>query len=116
MTYNCCTEHWPSSVLLSRQVSGILGLAFPGLTNQYASTSVSDNAQSNYLTYENFFCQMVGNHLTLPTFSFAPERNGSNGYLAFGGVPPVNTTRVTAVTQILTVSLFPSRSKQRELV
>jgi hypothetical protein len=49
---------------------------------------------------------MVDEGLTLPTFSFAPQRNGSNGYLAFGGVPPVNTTGPTAAVPIITVSRY----------
>ncbi|KAJ5381705.1 uncharacterized protein N7496_004133 [Penicillium cataractarum] len=45
---------------------------------------------------------MVDQHLNLPTFSFAPDRDGPNGYFSVGGIPPVNTTGKTASVSILT--------------
>jgi hypothetical protein len=87
-------------------VSGLFGLAFSGLTSEYPGTNISKDTLSNYINYETVFYKMVDEQLTLPTFSFAPERNGSNGYLAFGGVPPVNTTGPTAAVPIITVSSY----------
>ena len=87
-------------------VSGLFGLAFSGLTSEYPGTDTSKDTSTNYINYETVFYKMVDEGLTLPTFTFAPQRNGSNGYLAFGGVPPVNTTGPTAAVPIITVSRY----------
>jgi hypothetical protein len=85
-------------------LAGLFGLAFSSLTHEYPGNDPSQNAASDYQTYAPVFYKMVNQNLSLPTFSFAPQRNGNNGYLAFGGVPPVNTTGKTASTPILSVS------------
>ncbi|CEJ60171.1 hypothetical protein PMG11_08756 [Penicillium brasilianum] len=54
------------------------------------------------MTYEPVFYETVDQHLSLPTFSFAPDRDGPNGYFSVGGIPPVNTTGKTASASILT--------------
>jgi hypothetical protein len=55
---------------------------------------------------------MVDQHLSLPTFSFAPDRDGPNGYFSVGGIPPVNTTGKTASASILTVSYHSPRESE----
>lgn len=89
--------------------SGIFGLAFPGLTSEYAGTDVSADGAANSLTYAPAFYKMFNKGGVSPTFSFAPQRNGSDGYLTFGGIPPVATTGRTAAVPILTVGILPSR-------
>lgn len=85
-------------------VSGLFGLAFSSLTGEWPGNDPSKNVKGEYQTYEPVFYKMVNQKLSLPTFSFAPQRNGDNGYLSFGGIPPVNTTGKTASTAILSVS------------
>lgn len=85
-------------------VSGLVGLAFASLTSEYPGEDPSKNTGNDYMNYEPVFYKMVDQHLSLPTFSFAPDRNGPNGYFAVGGIPPVKTVGKTASTPILTVS------------
>ncbi|KAJ5753155.1 aspartic peptidase domain-containing protein [Penicillium odoratum] len=86
-------------------VSGLFGLAFSSLTKEWPGNDPSKNIMGEGQNYEPVFYKMVNQKSSLPTFSFAPERNGNNGYLAFGGIPPVNTTGKTASTPILTTQV-----------
>ncbi|KAF7182520.1 hypothetical protein CNMCM7691_002091 [Aspergillus felis] len=83
-------------------VSGLFGLAFASLTSEFPGNDPTKDIKSHYMTYEPVFYKMVDQHLSLPTFSFAPDRDGPNGYFAVGGIPPVNTTGKTASASILT--------------
>ncbi|GIJ85100.1 hypothetical protein Asppvi_003955 [Aspergillus pseudoviridinutans] len=83
-------------------VSGLFGLAFASLTSEFPGNDPTKNIKTHYMTYEPVFYKMVDQHLSLPTFSFAPDRDGPNGYFAVGGIPPVNTTGKTASASILT--------------
>lgn len=84
--------------------SGLFGLAFASLTSEYPGSDPTKNDKTHYMTYEPVFYKMVDQHLSLPTFSFAPDRDGPNGYFSVGGIPPVNTTGKTVSASILTVS------------
>ncbi|KAE8143530.1 aspartic peptidase domain-containing protein [Aspergillus pseudotamarii] len=88
-----------------RGISGIFGLAFSSVTSEWPGDDPSKDSGDMYMNYEPVFYRMVRQKLSLPTFSFAPERNGSNGYLAFGGIPPVNTTGKTGSTAILSTQV-----------
>jgi hypothetical protein len=85
-------------------VSGLFGLAFASLTSEFPGSDPTKNNPTHYMTYEPVFYKMVDQHLSLPTFSFAPDRDGPNGYFSVGGISPVNTTGKTASASILTVS------------
>ncbi|KAJ5627722.1 aspartic peptidase domain-containing protein [Penicillium lividum] len=86
-------------------VSGIFGLAFSSLTKEYPGNDPSKDTKGEGQNYEPVFYKMVNQKSSLPTFSIAPERNGNNGYLALGGISPVNTTGKTASTPILTMQV-----------
>lgn len=93
-------------------VSGLFGLAFSSLTNEYPGSDPTKDVKTHYMNYEPVFYKMVDQHLSLPTFSFAPDRDGPNGYFSVGGIPPVNTTGKTASASILTVSYHSSKERE----
>jgi hypothetical protein len=99
----------------ANNASGLLGMGFPVLTSEFPGTDPTKNDPATVENYLPLFFKMVHQNLTSPMFSMAPDRNGSNGLLAFGGVPPVNTTGKTATAPILTVSAIPSLLKGKEL-
>jgi hypothetical protein len=96
-------------------VSGLIGLAFPALTSEYPGTDPTDDQVKQIIAYEPIFFKMVDQKLTPPTFSFAPDRNGTNGLLALGGVPAVNTTGPTASTPMLSVSILQALWKRKNV-
>lgn len=63
--------------------SGLVGLAYPALTD-------SLDSDYNPIHYDPVFTTMVKNNLTAPTFALALMRGESGGYLSFGGLPPVS--------------------------
>ncbi|KAK3320423.1 aspartic peptidase domain-containing protein [Cercophora scortea] len=71
----------------NNQTSGLMGLAFPSLTNAYLGTS-EDHDPGNQLEYSPLFTSMVNQGKIPPLFSIAIDRNSSSGMLAWGGIPP----------------------------
>jgi len=71
--------------------AGLLGLAYDALTSQYSGTDPTQDSNSNRVLYNPIFTTMYKQGLSTAMFSMAIER-GTGGYLAFGGLPPVNTT------------------------
>lgn len=68
--------------------SGVLGLAYPSITNAYLGTG----EEHNWLDAESYspvFSSMVNQGLVAPFFSIAINRNSSGGLIAWGGIPPV---------------------------
>lgn len=79
--------------------SGILGLAYPPLTNSYEGQVPSDATRNGRRPYDPLFTTMYKRGLIPPTFSVAIQRNDS-GYLALGGLPPVPVAGEFAATPI----------------
>ncbi|KAI8957590.1 acid protease [Daldinia sp. FL1419] len=73
--------------------SGILGLAYPSLTNAYWGDDISDNNQVLSVPYSPLFTSMVSNGLTAPYWAIAMARNSSLGSVSVGGMPPVDISR-----------------------
>lgn len=66
--------------------SGILGLAYPSLTNAYEG-SFGDHEPEYKLQYSPVLANMVDQGLVENYFSIAISRNSDDGVIAFGGVP-----------------------------
>lgn len=89
--------------------SGLMGLAYPLLTSAYEGTNASADALDTQVEYNPIITTLIDDGLIDPVFSLALERNSDSGYLALGGLPPVNCTGSFASTPILKVcdcSLF----------
>jgi Eukaryotic aspartyl protease len=86
--------------------SGLMGLAFPSLTNAYLGSS-NDHDPSNQIEYSPLFTSMVSQGKVPPFFSIAIDRNSSGGLLAWGGVPPASGADFskTATLDMIIVSL-----------
>lgn len=69
--------------------SGLMGLAFPALTNAYFGDP-TDHDFGNQIQYSPLFTSMVNQGLIDPVFSIAIDRNASSGMIAFGGVAPAS--------------------------
>ena len=95
--------------------SGLLGLAYPYLTNAYPGTNASNDDPDDYMPYNPTFTSMYEENKTSSMFSLALNRQPSTaplgsvsgGYLAIGGIPniahastfvstPINVAAVTA--------------------
>lgn len=90
--------------------SGLLGLAFPALTNVYLGEE-SDHDFGNAVQYSPLFTSMVNQGLVDPVFSIAIDRNASSGMLAFGGIPPasgLDLTRTATLDMVIVGSQVPS--------
>lgn len=89
--------------------SGVLGLAYPALTNAYVGP-LDEHGEDHNAKYTPIFANMVRKGLVDDWFSLALDRNGSDGALGFGGVPGhikgVDYS-TTAVTDIIIVSTQP---------
>ncbi|KAJ7132351.1 acid protease [Mycena epipterygia] len=87
--------------------SGLLGLAYSGLTSVFNTTDPTKASRANHIPYDPFFFTAVKQGLvTNPFFSIALDRGSPSenstvdpnlGYVAFGGMPPVALDK-TAVT------------------
>jgi hypothetical protein len=82
--------------------SGLLGLAPRLNTEAYAGTNTSNDTGSNIRSYSPVFETMYNeSHLIEPVFSLALQRGNNGGYLAFGGLPPVNFTNDFVTTDLV---------------
>ncbi|KUI55483.1 hypothetical protein VP1G_02815 [Cytospora mali] len=84
--------------------SGLMGLAYPLLTSAYEGTNASDD--STQVEYNPIITTLIKDGLIDPVFSLALERNSDSGYLALGGLPPVNYTGSFASTPILMLEVY----------
>lgn len=83
--------------------SGLMGLAFPALTNAYFG-EISDHDFDNQIQYSPLFTNMVNQGLVDPVFSIAIDRNASTGMLAFGGIAPatgLDLSRTASVDMVI---------------
>ncbi|KAK3938865.1 aspartic-type endopeptidase [Diplogelasinospora grovesii] len=97
----------------NNMTSGLMGLAWPALTNAYFGPSEppedEDHSVGNRVEYSPLFTSMVSQGLVPPVFSIAIDRNSSSGILAWGGIPPasgLDTSRIATMDMIIT-SLIP---------
>ncbi|KAL8716451.1 MAG: hypothetical protein Q9220_000358 [cf. Caloplaca sp. 1 TL-2023] len=77
--------------------SGLIGLSFPAITSAFNGTDPELNTPSEEINYTPLFTSMYQQGLVEPFFSLAIFRtdalfpdNGFGGFLALGGLPPVN--------------------------
>lgn len=84
--------------------SGLMGLAYPRLTSAFVGTNASVNDDDKQVPYDPIMTTMIKRGLIEPMFSLVLDRDSENGYLALGGLPPVNHTGTFATTPILMVS------------
>ncbi len=87
--------------------SGLLGLAFPALTNAYLGDD-ADHEFGNQVQYSPLFTSMVNQGLVEPVFSIAIDRNASSGMLAFGGIAPASGLDMTRTATLdMVIVSFP---------
>ncbi|CZR50183.1 related to pepsin II-1 precursor [Phialocephala subalpina] len=89
--------------------SGLIGLAYPALTSAYAGTdpTLDNSASGEQIEYSPIFQTMYTAGLVSPLFSLAILRDisGDSGYLALGGLPPVDINGTFTSTPILITSI-----------
>ncbi|KAK0638966.1 aspartic peptidase domain-containing protein [Cercophora newfieldiana] len=93
------TTYWYGN----NMTTGVLGLAFPVLTNAYIGSGL-DHSSGARIEYSPVFTSMVSQGKVPPVFSIAIDRNSSSGMLAFGGVAPasgMDTSRVAELDMLI---------------
>lgn len=89
--------------------SGLMGLAYPLLTSAYEGDDPDADTEDTQVVYNPIVTTLIDEGLIEPIFSLALDRNSDDGYLALGGLPPVNYTGSFASTPILMVGcLIPT--------
>lgn len=82
--------------------SGLVGLAYASLTNQYPGTNPAADQSGDYIPYNPLFTTMYTRNQTSAVFSLALQRSGANtasskgGILAIGGIPNIPHDRYFA--------------------
>jgi len=106
------TTYWYGN----NMTSGIMGLAFPSLTNAYFGSGL-DHSRGNRIEYSPLFTSMVSQGKVPPIFSIAIDRNSSSGMLAWGGVAPATGMDIsrTASLDMIIVSLIDRFFDEAEL-
>lgn len=89
--------------------SGLIGLAYPSITSQYSGSDPHRNNRTSQNEYDPIFTTMYKTGLSSAMFSMALERD-TGGYMAFGGLPPVNYTGDFASTPIQLTKLSTGKS------
>ena len=74
------------------KISGVMGLQYPSGTSVFIG--------KNHTLYDPVFTHMYKSGLSPSFFALALQRGSSGGYLAFGGLPPVNITSEFTSTPI----------------
>ncbi|KAH8650008.1 aspartic peptidase domain-containing protein [Xylariales sp. PMI_506] len=87
------------------ETSGLTGLAYPYLTSAYSGTNASEDTGADFVEYDPLFTTMVEQNLSAPYFSLALSRNSPDGYIAFGGLPPVEHEGDFASSPILLLDI-----------
>lgn len=76
--------------------SGLVGLAYPTLTNAYNGTNPNKDVPGTFIPYNPLFTTLYTRNLTSPIFSLALQRApqtaslASGGLLALGGIPSIH--------------------------
>lgn len=85
--------------------SGLLGLAYPVLTSAFAGNDPTVDSHDTEVEYSPIITTMIDEGLIPPVFSLALVRNSSDGYLALGGLPPVDYTEPFASAPVKIVRI-----------
>ncbi|KAL8704716.1 MAG: hypothetical protein Q9201_002140 [Fulgogasparrea decipioides] len=81
--------------------SGVIGLAFPGITSAFNGSDPAFDTAADELDYSPLFTSMYTQRRVAPVFSLAINRGEeSGGLLALGGLPPVKHDEYFASTPI----------------
>ena len=97
------TTYWYGN----NMTSGLMGLAFPALTNAYIGSGL-DHDNSMRIGYSSLFTSMVNQGKIPPLFSIAIDRNSSSGTLAWGGIAPatgIDTTKTVSLDLLVVSNL-----------
>lgn len=86
--------------------SGLLGLAFPADTHAFTGSNSNADSASNQKLYNPLFTNMYTEGQVAPLFSLALDRTGG-GYLAIGGLPPVDYIPIFSSSPFQILSLAP---------
>lgn len=70
------------------QTSGLLGFAYPAIANAFTGNGPDDDTAATHVPYDPIVTT-AGKEGLFTSFSLAIER-GNGGYLALGGLPPVD--------------------------
>ena len=68
----------------SNMTSGLMGLAFPSITNAYIESEF-EHGRGSQIEYSLLFTTMVSQGKAAPLFSMVIDRNSSSGILAWVG-------------------------------
>ena len=100
--------------------SGLIGLAYPLLTNAYSGNDPSDDVAGDNMPYAPLFTSMYEKGLTASMFSLALSRDASDqspgavsgGYLAIGGLPniPHGKTFINTTINVVGVNTMTNDS------
>ncbi|KAI5242473.1 acid protease [Aureobasidium subglaciale] len=91
--------------------SGLLGLAYATLTNQYSGDNPNVDIAGLTIPYDPLFTSMYRQNLTLPLFSIALDRDlsrsaqAAGGVLAIGGIPKIPHGSFWATQNITVVGI-----------
>ncbi|KAF7971953.1 hypothetical protein HWV62_19417 [Athelia sp. TMB] len=103
--------------------SGLIGLAYPGATSVYNGTNPNKDGPANYAPYNPLFnTALAEGVIKKPYFSVALNRGASPanenstydpnmGYLAFGGIAPLNTTGNAVTVPVRRTNFSPAGNK-----
>ncbi|KZP11138.1 acid protease [Athelia psychrophila] len=103
--------------------SGLMGLAYPGLTSVYKGDNPDTDGPNTTAQYNPVFHTAIAEKVVAnPYFSVALNRGSiaaqtnesydpNLGYLAFGGIAPVNTTDSAVTVPVQGSSISPSGNK-----
>ena len=94
--------------------SGLLGLAYPSLTNAYLG-STEDGLDDPFgsISYAPFFTTMVNQGKVPPVFSMTIDRNASSGMLSWGGTPPATGLHHRGCAEVDMVIVSSSHQRVR---
>jgi hypothetical protein len=87
----------------NNETNGIIGLAYPALTSAYYGNSTEGRPQFSS-QYTPFFTTLVNQGEIEPYFSVALSRHSSEGVIAWGGLPPMETSGAAAYADLIIVS------------
>jgi hypothetical protein len=96
---------------------GVMGLCYPITTRVFSSTNetLKYPGSPTHRKYDPIFTSMYKQNLTPPVFSLAMNRTSESGWLAFGGLPPVDHSPDFGKTPIRIVEADGAAALKTEL-
>jgi hypothetical protein len=97
----------------NNETSGVIGLAYPSLTNCYSGDGM-EHGWADEVEYSPLFTSMIQQGLVQPYFSIAISRNSSGGFIGWGGIPAVTGLDYSGIAQcdLIVVSINLMRPNQ----